>query len=112
LNSNKAQGKAFVGSIEDGASLRLNGISLAAVSQIIVRVASAGAGGIIEVHRNKIDGTLLGSVSVEVNGEWETFSEKTITFPKQDGIDDLFFVFKNPKNRGGLMNIDSIEFLP
>lgn len=112
LDSDKAMGKAFVGSIEDGASLRLNGISLAAVSQIIVRVASAGAGGTIEVHRNKIDGPLLGSVVVEVNGEWETFLEKVITFPVQEGVDDLFFVFKNPINRSGLMNIDSIEFRP
>ncbi len=112
LNSEKAQGKAFVGSIEDGAFLRWNGISLTAVSQIIVRVASAGAGGTIEVHRNKIDGPLLGSVTVEVNGEWEVFSDKAIAMPKQEGKDDLFFVFKNPENRGGLMNMDSIEFLP
>jgi cytochrome c len=110
LNSARAQGKAFVGAIESGAILRLNGITLTKVSQIIVRVASAGQGGFIEVHRDKVDGELLGRVDVAVNGDWEAFSELTIALDGQKGTHDLFFVFKNEKGGGGLMNIDSIEF--
>ncbi len=112
LNSDKARGKAFVGDISNGAVLRLNGISLDKVSQIVVRVASAGAGGTIAIHRDSTEGEQLASVVVSVNGQWEEFSEKVATLAAQDGKHDLFFVFKNPKAGSGLMNIDSIEFRP
>jgi len=110
LNSDKARGKAFVGDISNGAILQVNGISLDSVSQIVVRVASGGAGGFIEIHLDSSDGALLGSVEVPVNGQWEEFSEKALPLKAQDGKHDLYFVFKNPKAGGGLMNIDSIEF--
>ena len=110
LNSDKARGKAFVGDINNGAILQINGISLDKVSQIVVRVASAGAGGAIEIFRDTTDGVLLGSIEVPVNGQWQEFSEQSVTVTAQGGKHDLYFVFKNPKAGGGLMNIDSIEF--
>lgn len=110
LNSDKAQGKAFVGSIQNGAVLQVNGIRLSKVSNILVRVASAGQGGFIEVHSDTHNGPMLGRVDVEVNGDWEAFSEKQIAISGHDGMHDLYFVFKNPKAGNGLMNIDSIEF--
>ena len=112
LNSDRAQGKAFVGSIRNGAVIRINGITLAKVSNIVVRVASAGQGGIIEVHSGTSEGPMLGKVDVEVNGDWEAFSEKPIALTSKEGTHDLFFVFKNANGRDGLMNIDSIEFKP
>jgi cytochrome c len=73
-------------------------------------VASAGAGGVIEVRRGGVDGALLGQATVEVNGQWEEFYDKVIELEPSTGTDDLFFVFQNEKNRGGLMNVDSITF--
>jgi cytochrome c len=61
------------------------------------------------LHRGSPDGPLLGSTTVEVNGDWTSFYEKTISFEKSSGRDSLFFVFKNAKNQGGLMNIDSLH---
>ena len=110
LNSDRAQGKAFVGAIESGAILQLNGITLTKVGQIVLRVATAGQGGFIEVHRDKENGELIGRVDVAVNGDWEAFSELSILLEGQEGKRDLFFVFKNANGGGGLMNIDSIEF--
>ena len=110
LNSDKARGKAFVGDINNGAILQINGISLDKVSQIVVRVASAGAGGAIEIFRDATDGEPLGSIAVPVNGQWQEFSEQAVSLTAQDGQHDLYFVFKNPNAGGGLMNIDSIEF--
>ena len=78
------------------------------VSSISVRVASAGAGGDIEIRRGSANGDLLGRTSVEVNGNWEEFYEKTITLRESDARDSLYVVFKNEKNRGGLMNLDSL----
>ncbi len=112
LNSGKAQGNAFVGSIQNGAVVRINRIPLSKVSNIVVRAASAGQGGRIEVRSGASDGPLLGKVDVEVNGDWEAFSEKPIALTSKEGTHDLFFVFKNANGGGGLMNIDTIEFRP
>ena len=90
--------------------LRFNQISLGETKQIVIRAASAGAGGIVEAHRGNADGPLIGSVPVEVNGDWHTFTEKIINLEARSGRDDVYLVFKNEKNRGGLMNVDSVEF--
>ena len=110
LGSDKAQGKHFIGGINHDAFLRFQKVTLDGVKSLRVRVASAGAGGNIEVHRGSVDGPLLGSVTIEVNGSWEEFYDKEIEIADAEGRDDLFFVFKNEKNRGGLMNIDSVTF--
>jgi Carbohydrate binding module (family 6) len=92
------------------ANLRYNDVNLDQVGKITVRAASAGAGGTIEVHRAAVDGPLLGMVMVEVNGDWHSFIDKTIDITAATGRDDIYLVFKNPVQRAGLMNIDSVEF--
>ena len=110
LGADQAEGKRFMGAVEHEGFLRFNKIALAQVKQIVIRAASAGAGGIVEAHRGSVDGPLLGSVTVEVNGDWHRFTEKIIELQEPSGRDDVCLVFKNEKNRGGLMNIDSVEF--
>ncbi len=112
LDSGVAEGKRFMGAIEHDGYLRFASIRLDAVSHLSMRVASAGAGGTVEIRRGAVDGPLLGSTSVEVNGEWESFYEKRIALKPSEGRAEVFIVFKNTANRGGLMNIDSITFLP
>jgi cytochrome c len=110
LGSGNAEGGHFMGGIEHNGFLKFAGVTLDQVQSISVRVASAGAGGTIEIRRGNVDGTLLGSTPVEVNGKWEEFYEKKIELQPATGRDDLFVVFKNEANRGGLMNIDSLRF--
>jgi len=112
LDSAAAEGKRFMGAIEHDGFLKFASIRLDAVKYLSLRVASAGAGGTLEVRRGAIDGPLLGSATVEVNGEWESFYEKRIELEPSVSRDDLFIVFKNPVNRGGLMNVDSVTFHP
>ena len=70
------------------------------------------SGGAIEIHRDAIDGELLATAPVEVNGKWEEFYDRTVDLPAQTGRHDLFFKFVNEKSPGGLMNLDTIHFLP
>jgi cytochrome c len=109
LNSDNAEGKQFVGAIEHDGYLQFSKVRFDDLSAIKVRVASAGAGGTIEIHRGSVDGPLLGQTSVEVNGQWEKFYDKTFPLEQGQGQDDLFVVFKNFEKRGGLMNIDSLQ---
>jgi cytochrome c len=110
LGSDRARGKVFMGAISHDGYLRFDRIDLSRVTAIAVQAASAGAGGTIEVRRASRDGDLLGSVRVDVNGDWEAFSEKRIPLADCDDRTDLYLVFVNPDNRGGLMNVDSISF--
>jgi cytochrome c len=110
LGSAKAEGGKFMGAINHDAFLKFDGITLDGLKSIVARVTSAGAGGMIEIRRGKHDGELIGSGEVKVNGSWDDFFELEIPLAAATGRDALFLVFKNEKNRGGLMNIDSIKF--
>ena len=110
LSSNRAEGKAFMGGIEDDGYLKFKNLSLDSISGISFSVSSAGAGGIIEIRKCSVDGLLMGSVKVEVNGEWEAFHTIHTAIAPSVGKSDLYLVFQNEKNRGALMNVDWIEF--
>ncbi|MDC0317588.1 PQQ-dependent sugar dehydrogenase [bacterium] len=110
LGSEKAEGKQFMGAIEHDGYLKFSRIRFDDIKSINASVASAGVGGTIEVRRGSIDGELIGKATVEVNGQWEEFYDKIITLEPTTGTDDLFLVFQNEKNRGGLMNVDSLKF--
>lgn len=109
LNSGNAQGSAFMGAINHNGYLKFESLSFDEIKTVTVRVASAGAGGTIEFRRGKVDGQLLGEVTVDVNGKWEEFYEKELTIEPTEGVDNLYLVFKNPVQQGGLMNIDSFH---
>jgi cytochrome c len=51
-------------------------------------------------------------VPIEVNGQWDKFYEKTVELPKQQGEHDVYIVFTHPGNAGGLMNLDTVYFVP
>ena len=100
----------FVGDTSDGQHLRFNNIKLDTTSKITCRVASAGQGGWIEIHAAKADGPMLAKLQVPVTGGWEIWQEITVPLTKPDPVlGDLYVVFINP-GKGGLMNLDWIQF--
>jgi cytochrome c len=110
LGSGAASGGKFVGAINHGHYLRFNGLLLDPIKHLSLQVASAGAGGSIEVRLDSPDGQLLATIPVEVNGAWEKFYEKSVDLPETKGRHDVYFVFVHPNKAGGLMNVDSIHF--
>lgn len=112
LNSGNAGGGRFVGAINHGHYLRFRDVSLDRVSHLNLRIASAGAGGSIEIRLHQPDGELLASTEVEVNGQWEQFYDREVELAPAVGRADLIVRFVHPGNASGLMNLDSINFLP
>lgn len=112
LQSGKAEGGKFMGAINHNSYLKFPQIPLQQVGGIRVSVASAGAGGKIEFRLGTTTGKVLAEVPVEVNGKWEEFYQREALIQPSDSTDDIYAVFVNPKNQGGLMNVDWIEFLP
>ena len=102
----------FAGAINHGHTLRFNNVTMDRVKKLTLRVASAGAGGAIEIHLDKPDGPLVATADVTVNGDWEKWYERTVDVVETKGRHDLFVRFVNPKTSSALMNLDSIYFHP
>ncbi len=115
LGSGKASGGRFVGAIGHGHTLRFRNINFDQITGATLKIASAGAGGAIELHADAADGPLLATVDVEVNGNWEEFYERTVNLANSEhsvtGHHDLYVLFTNPNKASGLMNLDAIRFL-
>ena len=75
------------------------------------RAASAGQGGKIEVRAGSRDGELLAQVEVQPTGGWEKWIELNVPLKSTTDPADVFVVFSNP-GRGGLMNLDWVQFNP
>lgn len=103
----KVLGK-FVGAIDHGHYLRLTAVNLSDSASATVRASSGNVGGKIEVHAGSVTGPLLASFDVKPTGGWEKWVE--LTSPLQPAPrGDVFVVFTNP-GKGGLLNLDWIQF--
>lgn len=110
LGGGSASGGKFIGDTHHGQWLKFSALNLSKVSRIAARTASGGQGGGIEFHAGKPDGPLLARLEVPVTGGWETWREITASITKPDpATTDLYLVFHNP-GKGGLMNVDWVQF--
>lgn len=106
----KIMGKA-IGSIGHGHHVKFSNIQLGVVGKVKVRVASGGAGGKIELRSGTVDGPLLGSLDVVPTGGWDKWEDHTFDVkPASPDTADVYVVFVNP-GKGGLMNLDWVEFM-
>ncbi|MFM8890217.1 MAG: carbohydrate-binding protein, partial [Planctomycetia bacterium] len=112
LGSGQAGGGRFIGAVNHGHTLRLRGLPLDGVGSVMLRLASAGAGGAVELRLDRADGPVIATVPVQVNGAWEAFYDRTVPIVPTSGRHDLVVVFTHPAGAGGLINLDSVSFLP
>jgi cytochrome c len=98
-----------VGAIDHGHSLRFQTINLTQSTRATVRVASGGVGGALEVRSGSPTGELLARFEVPSTGGWDKWVELTAPLAKTTARSDIILVFQNP-GKGGLMNLDWIEF--
>jgi len=112
LGGHTASGGKFLGAINHNHFARFNQIPLDRVGSLTFDVTSAGSGGRIEARLGALDGPVIASVPVEVNGSWDSFHEVTTPIEPRTGRHDIFIVFLNPKRQGGLMNLDRVTFGP
>ncbi|MFC2138934.1 glycoside hydrolase family 43 protein [Bacteroidota bacterium] len=103
----KIADRLIVTSIHNGDYFKVKGVDFSnGVTSVEVNVASL-YGGKIEIHIDKIDGPVLGTVNVDASAEGDIW--KTITTPVKniEGVFDLFFVFRGEKD---LFNFDWWRF--
>ena len=106
-------GGSDIGFIEDGDYVSYKPFNLQDISEMRFRVASAGAGGTIEVHLDSPTGTLVGTTAnITPTGNWQSY--KMVSLPLANppsGTHELFVVFRNRGSTDSLMNVNWMEFI-
>jgi len=101
----------FLGAIDHGHYARFDKLNLSDSKSVTFRVASAGQGGNIEVRADSASGELLAAVEVKPTGSWDKWIELNTPVKATTNRIDVFVVFASP-GKGGLMNLDWIQFNP
>ena len=100
--------------IEDGDWISFNPYNLEELNKVTFRVASGGAGGIIELRYDAADGPLVAATpNIAPTGGWQTWRDVTIDLPTTipQGTHRLFVVFRHPTATGSLMNLNYFKFV-
>jgi hypothetical protein len=106
-----AHGGETVGDIDNGDWISFTPYVLSNAQKITARVASAGAGGTLEVRAGSATGRLLGKATVPVTGGWDTFQDVSADLSRAPrGTTSLYLVFKGSSGNGALYDVDDFTF--
>jgi glucuronoarabinoxylan endo-1,4-beta-xylanase len=104
-----AEGGANVGYIENGDYMCFKKIDFGkGFPYFEARVASATAGGKMELRLDSVTGTVIGNLPVTSTGGWQNWISKTCTVKGTTGVHDLYLVFTG--EAGYLFNINWFQF--
>jgi len=112
LNGPKNTGKT-VGSTNHGHTLKFANLNLADSQSVTINASAGGGskGSKVEVRLDSPTGPLLGTVDINHTGDWSKFAENKAPLTASTGRHDVYLVLVNP-GKGGLMNIDWVQFNP
>jgi glucuronoarabinoxylan endo-1,4-beta-xylanase len=104
-----SEGGANVGYIENGDSICYKKIDFGkGFPYFEARVASATAGGNMELRLDSTTGTLIGTLSIASTGGWQNWVSRTGAVKGATGVHDLYMVFTG--GAGYLFNINWFQF--
>jgi hypothetical protein len=98
-----SEGGQDVGSISNGSYTEYNNVNLANMVTFIARVASAGAGGDIQICLDSPTGTVIGTCAVPVTGCWQTWTQTYCSLSGASGTHNLYLVYTG--GAGNLFNV-------
>lgn len=104
---------SYIANIVDGKYVSYADIDLTGIKNIRMRTQAHGNGGTIEIRLNGKDGPLVGSLTLpagKVNDLKTDWKEELIQIKPTSGVNNLFFVFKNPNAKGSLFHLDWMKF--
>ncbi len=90
--------RIFVSSINNGDYLKVQGVNFASGSATIEVCVAALRGGKMEIHTDKIDGPLLGTVNVTQVAQGDVFASIQAPVKNVKGVHDVYVVFKGEKD--------------
>lgn len=103
----KVADRIFVTSIHNGDYIKVQGVDFSKGATTVDMSVASLYGGKVEIHTDKIDGPIVGTIHINTSGEGDMW--KTVTAPVSNikGVHDLFFVFGGEKD---LFNFDWWKF--
>ena len=101
----------YVTKITNGSYIKVNGVDFGdnLAASFSASVASNSAGGLVQLHLDRIDGPIVASLRVANTGGWESWQTKTAPVSNVVGTHDLYFLFKG-KGDEPLFNFDHWMF--
>jgi hypothetical protein len=106
-----SEGGMNVGWIENGDWIKVKGAAFGAGARSFsARVASATAGGTLELHLDSRTGPRVGTCSVPGTGGWQTWTTVSCPVSGATGTHDLFLTFTG--GSGFLFNVNFWQFTP
>ncbi|MFC3574165.1 PQQ-dependent sugar dehydrogenase [Streptomyces yaanensis] len=104
-----AHGGKTVGDIDNGDWISFTPYVLTDAKKITARIASAGAGGTLEIRAGSSTGTLLGKATVPATGGWENYQDVSAGLSRAPrGTTTLYLVFKG--SASALYELDDFTF--
>lgn len=103
-------GKMNVDSIHNGDYIKVKGVDFKTAGSKFfeARVASATNGGSIELYIDSLNGTKIGTCTIQGTGEWQNWETKSCEVGEVSGKHDLFFKFTG--GNGLLFNFNWWKF--
>lgn len=103
-------GTLAIGFIENGDYTKVSGVDFGekGAAEFYASVSSNGSGGKIELHLDKIDGPVIGTVDVPVTGDWQEWTTVSGKCAGATGQHDLFLKFSGGDSY--LFNVDWWQF--
>jgi len=105
---NCAEGGLDVGFISNGSYTVYNQVNLTGFSSFNARVASAGAGGNIQIRLDSSTGTLIGTCVVPVTGGWQNWITEQCAITATTGFHNVYLVCTG--GAGNLFNEEWFTF--
>ncbi|MCK2218515.1 glycoside hydrolase family 43 protein [Actinomadura sp. ATCC 31491] len=104
-----SEGGMNVGWIENGDYIKVKGVGFGAGARTFTaRVASAAAGGRIELRLDSVNGTLAGTCTAPGTGGWQTWTTVSCAVTGATGTRDLYLRFTG--GSGYLFNVNWWQF--
>jgi cytochrome c len=97
--------------INDGSWVCWNEMNFKNITGVNYRVASAGLGGRIEVHRGSPTGALISTANVAPTGGWQNWVTVSAAITDPGNTDKTCFVFRRNPGDQGLFNVNWLEFV-
>ena len=104
-----SEGVGDLGYISDGAWAEYKPQDFTGKNRIAIRVASPGAGAVIHVHIDSLDGTQIAALTVPHTGSWQTWTTISAAISGVTGKHKVFFRFRGA---APLCNVEWFQLQP
>ncbi|MEX2593758.1 MAG: DUF1553 domain-containing protein [Anditalea sp.] len=96
--------------VEDGGQARIKDVLLKGENSLFIRYRANKSTGLVEIRMDHPEGEQLGSWRIKKNKEGSNFETISIPVKPTSGKRDLYFVFKDPGQKGAVCTIEWILF--